>query len=250
MGDTKTDALDCLKDWTNGLTDILLEVAQTGGLGEGVAGSGDPVESDEESAAEDEDESSNKKAQTVVDLEDINFGASAKKSKGDPIPVDFTTVSKVQINPTTLKEMVPSTSPTYASLTKQGYTIVGSHSGVKICRWTKSALRGRGSCYKYSFYGIKSHLCMETTPSLSCSNKCVFCWRHGTNPVGTTWRWKVDPPEMIFNGVKEGHYKKIKMLKGIPGVRAERFAEAMRIRHCALSLVGEPIFYPHINEFL
>ncbi|RJE16968.1 hypothetical protein PHISCL_10695, partial [Aspergillus sclerotialis] len=24
----------------------------------------------------------------------------------------------------------------------------------------------------------------------------------------------------------------------------------MRIRHCALSLVGEPIFYPHINEFV
>jgi tRNA wybutosine-synthesizing protein 1 len=39
------------------------------------------------------------------------------------------------------------------------------------------------------------------------------------------------------------------MMKGVPGVRAERFAEAMRIRHCALSLVGEPIFYPHINEF-
>lgn len=250
MGDTKTDAINALKDWTSGLVEILLEVAQTGGLGEGVAGSGDPFESDEESAAEDEDQPSSKKTQTVVDLEDINFGGSAKKGKGDPIPVDFTTVSKVQTSQAALKEMVPSTSPTYASLTKQGYTIVGSHSGVKICRWTKSALRGRGSCYKYSFYGIKSHLCMETTPSLSCSNKCVFCWRHGTNPVGTTWRWKVDPPEMIFNGVKEGHYKKIKMLKGIPGVRAERFAEAMRIRHCALSLVGEPIFYPHINEFL
>ncbi|KAI5283115.1 S-adenosyl-L-methionine-dependent tRNA 4-demethylwyosine synthase [Ascosphaera aggregata] len=91
---------------------------------------------------------------------------------------------------------------------------------------------------------------METTPSLSCSNKCVFCWRHGTNPVGTTWRWKVDPPEMIFEGVKEGHYKKIKLMRGVPGVRAERFQEAMRIRHCALSLVGEPIFYPHINAFL
>lgn len=250
MGDTKSDALNSLKDWTSGLAEILLEVAQTGGLGEGVAGSGDPVESEEESAAEDEDEPSSKKTQTVVDLEDINFGGSAKKGKGDPIPVDFTTVSKGQTSQTTPKEMVPSTSPTYASLTKQGYTIVGSHSGVKICRWTKSALRGRGSCYKYSFYGIKSHLCMETTPSLSCSNKCVFCWRHGTNPVGTTWRWKVDPPEMIFNGVKEGHYKKIKMLKGVPGIRAERFTEAMRIRHCALSLVGEPIFYPHINEFL
>lgn len=43
--------------------------------------------------------------------------------------------------------------------------------------------------------------------------------------------------------------KKIKSLKGVPGVRAERFLEAQRIRHCALSLVGEPIFYPHINEF-
>ncbi|KPI39036.1 S-adenosyl-L-methionine-dependent tRNA 4-demethylwyosine synthase [Cyphellophora attinorum] len=40
------------------------------------------------------------------------------------------------------------------------------------------------------------------------------------------------------------------MMKGVPGVRAERFQEAMRIRHCALSLVGEPIFYPHINEFV
>ncbi|KAL8788007.1 MAG: hypothetical protein Q9213_001899 [Squamulea squamosa] len=91
---------------------------------------------------------------------------------------------------------------------------------------------------------------METTPSLSCSNKCVFCWRHGTNPVGTTWRWKVDPPDQIFEGAKEAHLKKIKMMKGVPGVRAERFQEAMRVRHCALSLVGEPIFYPHINQFL
>jgi tRNA wybutosine-synthesizing protein 1 len=91
---------------------------------------------------------------------------------------------------------------------------------------------------------------MEATPSLSCSNKCVFCWRHGTNPVGTTWRWITDPPELIFDGITTAHYKKIKMMKGVPGVRAERFTEAMRIRHCALSLVGEPIFYPHINELL
>lgn len=68
--------------------------------------------------------------------------------------------------------------------------------------------------------------------------------------MGTTWRWVVDPPDLIFNGVKENHYKKIKMMRGVPGVRSERFAEAMRIRHCALSLVGEPIFYPYINEFL
>lgn len=47
----------------------------------------------------------------------------------------------------------------------------GSHSGVKLCRWTKSMLRGRGGCYKHSFYGIESHRCMEATPSLACANK-------------------------------------------------------------------------------
>ncbi|KAH9905623.1 hypothetical protein F4778DRAFT_671513 [Xylariomycetidae sp. FL2044] len=52
--------------------------------------------------------------------------------------------------------------PTYASLTKPSYIIAGSHSGVKICYWTLSVLSGRGSCYKYSFYSIASHRCMET----------------------------------------------------------------------------------------
>ncbi|KAI9930736.1 hypothetical protein ASPWEDRAFT_471614 [Aspergillus wentii DTO 134E9] len=254
FGDVNSDAEESLKEWSNGLQDIMSDILANGGLGEGVAGSGDPLESDEEDL--DDEEGSDTKAknkknkpQAVMDLEDIKMGADGQAT-ASPLPVDFTTAGKPAAPFQEAKEMVPTTSPTYAALTKQGYTIVGSHSGVKICRWTKSALRGRGSCYKYSFYGIRSHLCMEATPSLSCSNKCIFCWRHGTNPVGTTWRWKVDSPELIFNGVKEGHYKKIKMLRGVPGVRAERFAEAMRIRHCALSLVGEPIFYPHINRFL
>ena len=252
MADVKNNPEHTLKEWSHGLQDILRDILKNGGLGEGVPGSGDPLESDEEEDVDEEDdategktkESKSGKGQSVMDLEDIKPNT---KQESTPLPVDFTTGGKPAPS---AKEMVPKTSPTYNSLTKQGYTIVGSHSGVKICRWTKSALRGRGSCYKYSFYGIRSHLCMEATPSLSCSNKCVFCWRHGTNPVGTTWRWKVDDPDMIFNGVKEGHYKKIKMLRGVPGVRAERFSEAMRIRHCALSLVGEPIFYPHINRFL
>ncbi|KAH3663465.1 hypothetical protein WICMUC_005904 [Wickerhamomyces mucosus] len=172
--------------------------------------------------------------ETLVDVEDM--GNMMKKTSS--------------LAETETKQMVAKNSPTYNSLTKQGYTVVGSHSGVKICRWTKSALRGRGSCYKFAFYGIKSHLCMETTPSLSCSNKCVFCWRHGTNPVGTNWRWEVDQPDVILNGALQGHYSKIKQMRGVPGVVAERFQEAFRVRHCALSLVGEPIFYPYINEFL
>merc|ERR1719499_1713558 len=79
--------------------------------------------------------------------------------------------------------------------------------------------------YKHSFYGITSYQCMEATPSLACANKCTFCWRHHKNPVGTEWKWKMDAPLAI---VEEG----------------------MRVRHCALSLVGEPIMYPRINELV
>lgn len=136
------------------------------------------------------------------------------------------------------------------ALGKQGYHLIGTHSGVKICRWTKSMLRGRGGCYKHTFYGIESHRCMETTPSLACANKCVFCWRHSTNPVGTEWKWKTDPPKLIVDGAMEGHYSMVKQAKGIPGVLPQRMKEAMDIRHCALSLVGEPIMYPHINELV
>jgi len=269
LGDVKSDAVKRLEEWRDGVLNVLLDVAASGGLGEGVVGSGDAVESDEEELVDEgtvPEQQSRRPARrkrlqrmsNVDDLEDVGGKARSKvletstqNSSPTPLPIDFTTsLSLSQPSLQLPKAMVPVSSPTYKSLTKQGYTIIGTHSGVKICRWTKSALRGRGSCYKFSFYGIKSHLCMETTPSLSCSNKCVFCWRHGTNPVGTTWRWQVDPPEMIFEGAKEGHYKKIKMMRGVPGVRAERFQEAMRIRHCALSLVGEPIFYPHINEFV
>ena len=256
LGDVRSGAQAKLDDWCAGIKRVLTDLVAGNALGEGVAGSGDAVESDEEGLEETErDNPSPKKHRKIQErsfnVDDLeNLGRSLQNSdtsQPPEAPTDFTTYSKSDIPP---KEMVPKSSPTHASLTKQGYTIVGSHSGVKICRWTKSALRGRGSCYKHSFYGIASHLCMESTPSLSCSNKCVFCWRHGTNPVGTTWRWQVDPPDLIFKGVKEGHYKKIKMMRGVPGVRADRFEEAMRIRHCALSLVGEPIFYPHINEFV
>lgn len=253
LGDVKSNVNQALEEWVNGISTVLEELTSTGSLGEGVPGSGDAVESEDEEAFEEDTEvdfpdsgrNKRRKLAKATDLEDVG-GAG-----GLPLAVDFTTYSSAKQNAVVpLKAMVPKESPTYAALTKQGYTIVGSHSGVKICRWTKSALRGRGSCYKNSFYGIASHLCMETTPSLSCSNKCVFCWRHGTNPVSTTWRWEVDDPQMIFDGAKEGHYKKIKMLRGLPGVRSDRFEEAKRIRHCALSLVGEPIFYPRINEFV
>ncbi|XP_071733236.1 S-adenosyl-L-methionine-dependent tRNA 4-demethylwyosine synthase [Rutidosis leptorrhynchoides] len=175
----------------------------------------------------------------IVDLEDIAGKAPSKKDMG---------VISSNGKKNGVKEMV--TPVIRASLTKQGYKIIGSHSGVKICRWTKSQLRGRGGCYKHSFYGIESHRCMEATPSLACANKCVFCWRHHTNPVGKSWQWKMDDPLMIVNSALEQHKKMIKQMKGVPGVTSERLAEGLSPRHCALSLVGEPIMYPEINTLV
>eukprot|EP01053_Blabericola_migrator_P009017 Blabericola_migrator_1__9016@NODE_47_length_16538_cov_123_101147_g43_i0_p6_GENE_NODE_47_length_16538_cov_123_101147_g43_i0NODE_47_length_16538_cov_123_101147_g43_i0_p6_ORF_typecomplete_len478_score60_71Radical_SAM/PF04055_21/1_4e19Wyosine_form/PF08608_12/1_3e18Fer4_12/PF13353_6/4e05Fer4_14/PF13394_6/1_1e04Fer4_14/PF13394_6/5_8e05HAD_2/PF13419_6/0_074RVT_1/PF00078_27/0_17Rb_C/PF08934_10/5_1e02Rb_C/PF08934_10/1_4_NODE_47_length_16538_cov_123_101147_g43_i01175713190 len=136
-------------------------------------------------------------------------------------------------------------------LEKQGYRIVGSHSAVKLCRWTKHHLRGQGGCYKYAFYGIVSSQCMECTSSLACANRCVFCWRHHKNPVGTYWRWEMDEPKEILEQAVEQHQKLIKAMKGVPGVaETGRLESARTVKHCALSLVGEPIMYPKINEFL
>jgi tRNA wybutosine-synthesizing protein 1 len=51
---------------------------------------------------------------------------------------------------------------------------------------------------------------------------------------------------------KNGPYLTCSLLcpAGVPGVRAERLEEGMEVKHCALSLVGEPIMYPEINRFL
>jgi len=162
------------------------------------------------------------------------------------------------------------------ALTKEGYKIIGTHSAVKLCRWTKHQLRGRGGCYKHTCYGITSYQCisvlfllyffapthtntntrththtgMEATPSLACANKCTFCWRHHKNPVGREWRWKEDEPSRIVNEAIEKHRRMIKEFRGVKGVKPERAEEAMTVRHCALSLVGEPIMYPKINKML
>lgn len=91
---------------------------------------------------------------------------------------------------------------------------------------------------------------MEATPSLACANKCVFCWRHHKNPVGREWRWKVDDAQMIVDEAVRLHQAMIYEFKGVPGVKHERWVEAHTVKHCALSLVGEPIMYPHVNELV
>ncbi|XP_062241579.1 S-adenosyl-L-methionine-dependent tRNA 4-demethylwyosine synthase TYW1 [Platichthys flesus] len=220
------------------------------------------VSSEEElmESSSDEDESGpqdEKKSGSVVDMEDLgNIMTSMKKAKskeegrgaGQMVKLSKLNGVKKTEDEEERREMI--TPALREALTKQGYKLIGSHSGVKLCRWTKSMLRGRGGCYKHTFYGIESHRCMETTPSLACANKCVFCWRHHTNPVGTEWRWKMDPAEKILQEAVEKHQSLIRQFRGVPGVKPERYEEGLAVKHCALSLVGEPIMYPEINTFI
>ncbi|XP_051847972.1 S-adenosyl-L-methionine-dependent tRNA 4-demethylwyosine synthase TYW1-like [Antechinus flavipes] len=197
--------------------------------------------SEEESGADE-----GKSHSSVMDVEDLGkLMGSMKQAKKEREQQDMQLEKK---GASEKREMI--TPALREALSKQGYQLIGSHSGVKLCRWTKSMLRGRGGCYKHTFYGIESHRCMETTPSLACANKCVFCWRHHTNPVGTEWRWKMDQPDMILEQAVENHRNMIRQFKGVPGVKASRFEEGLQVKHCALSLVGEPIMYPEINRFL
>ena len=83
-------------------------------------------------------------------------------------------------------------------LKKQHYEIVGKHSAVQICRWTKKSLRGEGVCYKEKFYGIKSHLCCQMSPAVMwCPNRCVHCWRAIELNLGTEIKKEDSPKEII-----------------------------------------------------
>src|SRR3989344_3751955 len=85
-------------------------------------------------------------------------------------------------------------------LIKQAYRLVGGHSAVKTCGWTKNMIKGKGGCYKFKFYGIRSHQCMQMTTSISCANRCTFCWRDYKAPVAKEWEWAVDDPDFIIKG--------------------------------------------------
>ena len=71
------------------------------------------------------DDNDNDEPKQIMDIEDIAINKNSQIS---------TNSKPEMITPNLRKE-----------LTKQGYKLIGTHSGVKLCRWTKSMLRGRGN---------------------------------------------------------------------------------------------------------
>lgn len=135
-------------------------------------------------------------------------------------------------------------------LEKQHYRVVGKHSAVKTCGWTKNLLRGRGGCYKLKFYGIQSHKCMQMTTSISCANRCSFCWRDYKSPVSKKWEWGVDDPIKILEDALYQHDKLLEGFKGNKNTPRKLYDQSKVVEHVALSLTGEPIIYPRMNELI
>ena len=135
-------------------------------------------------------------------------------------------------------------------LEHQGYRMVGEHSAVKVCGWTRNMLNNNGGCYKLKFYGIMSHQWMQMTTSISCANRCVFCWRGYKAPVNKEWIWNVDEPKIILDESLKAHHKLLVGFGGSHKVNKELLMQSHEVKHVALSLTGEPITYPKINELI
>ena len=97
-------------------------------------------------------------------------------------------------------------------LKKQHYALVGRHSAVQICRWTKKSLLDQDVCYKQKFYGIQCHRCCQMTPSAAwCQHRCLFCWRAIEHTLGDKLE-NVDEPEKIIDGCIKAQKKQLAAL--------------------------------------
>ena len=140
------------------------------------------------------------------------------------------------------------------ALEKASYEIVGNHSAVEICGWTKKSLKGADSgCYKQKFYGIRSHQCTQMTPSaVACDQKCVYCWRANEMFSGKQdlMEYANDDPAEIVQESIEAHLGKLTGFGGNPNVDPKKYEESRTVRHFAISLTGEPTLYRRLPEML
>lgn len=140
---------------------------------------------------------------------------------------------------------------------KETYEPVLNHSAVQLCNWTKKSLRDEGVCFKEKFYGIKSHLCCQMTPSIFCNNRCIHCWRDISN-AKDEFIQNPDNPVDILNGAIKAQQKLLTGFKIDPNSKRKQLSKANQKKleeaqfpnQFALSLTGEPTLYPKIGELI
>lgn len=132
-------------------------------------------------------------------------------------------------------------------LEKQGYRLVGRHSAIKVCTWCKKAIRSGGVCYKNTFYGINSWRCIQMSPWFACTHRCIFCWRDVRENLVPE---KIDEPKDIVDGCIKAHKEILQGFGGNDKRDKERYQEALKPLHFAISLTGEPCLYPRLPELV
>jgi tRNA wybutosine-synthesizing protein 1 len=140
-------------------------------------------------------------------------------------------------------------------LQRQKYHLVGNHSAVKRCRWFYNSIVQDRTCYKQKFYGIKSHQCLQMTPSVfHCTLSCVFCWRAQSGDHDLVWdetrlpEW--DEPEIIIDGCIREQKRILTGYKATPNANQKKRLEALTPKHAAISLTGEPTLYPRLDGLI
>ncbi len=131
---------------------------------------------------------------------------------------------------------------------KQQYAIVGYHSTVHICRWTKKSIIDEGVCYKEQFYGINTHKCCQMSPWLTCQNQCLHCWR--PMELDIKLNGKIDKPKKIIEGCIQAQRKLLTGFGGNKKTNQKKYKEAQNPSQFAISLIGEPTLYPKLVELI
>ncbi|MEE0720781.1 MAG: 4-demethylwyosine synthase TYW1 [Methanobrevibacter smithii] len=137
-------------------------------------------------------------------------------------------------------------------LESSGYRFVGSHNhaAAKICHWTKQSILDKGVCYKEKFYGIESHRCLQMAPAVpNCQQKCEFCWRD-LSYTQTQWEGEYDDPKTIIDEAVKAQNNLLCGFFGNYKANKEKLEESKTPTNAAISLAGEPMLYPEIDELI
>jgi tRNA wybutosine-synthesizing protein 1 len=93
------------------------------------------------------------------------------------------------------------------------------------------------------------------TPALFyCTQHCLFCWRAQSGDLQITWdelklpAW--DHPEEIVNGSIKAQLRILSGYKGNLEADKQKLREALKPRHAAISLTGEPTLYEHLGGLI